>query len=422
MEERLSLILTDLPWDSISLSFGEFFGEEPEAFIAAVELAYDVMQELAPGVRVTTVIHVGGDQRVEFDDRQLIYYFLATYADRPIMHDVHTVMFYSLDDDAGGAYHHEDFGEHGDLLLDHLGDGDDYGFFPETAYWVAFDNPVPQFLPLYVRARHRDLQAITGVVTLPSHTLFESGWEWGYWLNDLLSLRYGYTLPASWGDGVAMQLAPIDPDGRLADAVTALGDLQHSALVDQRLAAWLAGRDSVIEFGETVGIRSQPYRIPAADLVVLPQPDRDALRAGTLADLAALAAASGALAQDVRSAGADSPFTDELRDGFDVNAARAAFAASWLQALLDFADGLDPAPALFDADAFLASAETVIRRRHAALHDPDGDLLIAPFDNPTIYDFGYLTRADELCYWRRERILAGRAVGETTEIAPGCAF
>src|SRR6185503_18193487 len=101
-----------------------------------------------------------------------------------IVPQVHTVMYYDLFEDAGGAYHHQDFAEHRAFLFDRLRTGLPVTYKPETAYWVAFDNSVPMYLPLYVRSRWLDLDRIhaqaaaAGHADLAEHVLFSSGWEW----------------------------------------------------------------------------------------------------------------------------------------------------------------------------------------------------------------------------------------------------
>ncbi len=149
MRERLAVI-GDVGFDVLNLSFGEFFGAEPAAFIDAAERSYDAMQEVAGPVEVPTVIHVGNfdDLRVEWDGRDLLYYFLAAETDRDLKPWIHTVMYYNLFEDAGGAYLHDEFDEHRDFLLDALSAGEPVGYFPETAYWVAFDINVPTYLPV----------------------------------------------------------------------------------------------------------------------------------------------------------------------------------------------------------------------------------------------------------------------------------
>ena len=62
---------------------------------------------------------------------------------------------------------------------------------------VNVDIDVPLFLPLYGQRRLRDLQNIAirekqSGVRIRGQMNFDSGWEWGYWLNDVITAR------ASW--------------------------------------------------------------------------------------------------------------------------------------------------------------------------------------------------------------------------------
>ena len=56
---------------------------------------------------LTTLIHVGDsdDQKVVYADQEMIYYFLAQFADPEIVPWVHTVMFGNLQREMQGAYH-----------------------------------------------------------------------------------------------------------------------------------------------------------------------------------------------------------------------------------------------------------------------------------------------------------------------------
>lgn len=67
-------------------------------------------------------------------------------------------------------------------------------YYPETSYWVNFDIQVPLFLPLYALNRLRDLRLIgyreeKEKVAINGQYIFDSGWEWGYWLQDVVSAR-----------------------------------------------------------------------------------------------------------------------------------------------------------------------------------------------------------------------------------------
>ena len=52
--------------------------------------------------------------------------------------------------------------------------------------------------------------------------------------------------------------------------------------------------------------------------------------------------------------------------------------------------------------------------------DPNGERLFVEGANSTIYQFGYLHRASDLCYWQREYIQAINAITGTNDAPPGC--
>ncbi|MFZ5479428.1 MAG: hypothetical protein ACOZNI_21870, partial [Myxococcota bacterium] len=383
MEPRLDTV--DVGFDLWNLSFGEFSGTDPESFITSANTAYDALS--ARGGEVAATIHVGNyeDLRVEWEGEEMLYYFLVQFADPGITPWVHSVMFYDLYEDAGQAYHHDEFDEHRAFLEERVASGEPHGYFPETAYWVAFDNSVPQYDPLYVRSRWVDLDGLREVGTLQQHVLFSSGWEWGYWQNDVGALRMSYDRDLGWEDAFRGMFA----DDDVADAVIALTEVQHRWLLEGRLAAYVAGRDDFIDLGDALDIHSQPDRLEFDEVTA----DDQAL----VDDLAALAADTRGVLDTLPSGDA---WVDEVRDGVEVDALRAEFAAAAWGAAVAKARG--EAASASDAAAILEDARAVVTRRHAALHDPQGERLITHGDNATLYDYGYLLRADELCFWERE--------------------
>jgi hypothetical protein len=419
---RLPLI-TSPRFDAYDISFGEFFGAEPADFVAALDQTVAAFGGHAPGSEIHGLVHVGDDQRVSYMGEDLIYYFLVKFADPSIIPDVHTVMFYDLYEDGGGAYHHDDFAEHRAYIVERMAAGQPVVYLPETAYWVAFDVSVPIYLPLYVRNRWLDLDGLSREAgVLDGHILFSTGWEWGYWLNDYTALRASYELPADWRDLIA------DAFGTdLAPAVPVVADLveaQREALLDGRLVAYLAGRDSVIDIGRELDVISQPDRITFDDL------DGDpALQAAFAADqMPRLDAHADAMAAiESRAADLDiaGPWADELRDGIAVTAARARFASSVYRAALDHLAG-DAAAARSHRDraaGLLDRATSIVARRHAALHGSRPHQLVEyPSPNHTFYGYGYLAMADSLCYWRRELVQIDRLLDIADDQLPDCFF
>ncbi|MEZ4364843.1 MAG: hypothetical protein R2939_00985 [Kofleriaceae bacterium] len=426
LEARLPLITDGLPFDVYDLSFGEFFNSDPERFIASVDAWAAAMRTHAPAAELHGFVHVGADQRVTYANEDLIYYMLLKFADPSIIADVHTVMFYDLYEDAGGAYHHDDFEEHRQYLLDEMRAGRVGSYVPETAYWVAFDVSVPLYLPLYVRNRWLDLDGLAadaaaeGLAPLHTHILFSTGWEWGYWLHDYAALRASYELPPAFEDGIVHAFGD-DLGPAAAAEVAELARAQAATLGDARLVAYLAGRDLAIDAGDMVDIVSQPDRVGFAELA---DPSlRAAFVADVLPGLTAMADDLGARADRIAALGLpDTRWGRELVDGFAITALRARFAAAAYRAAVAHAEG-DAAGAgasLDAARALIVEGAAIVARRHRDLHTSRPARILDRGPNATLYQYGYLRHADILCYWEREAVELERMLGRTTAAAPGC--
>ena len=393
--------VTGLDFDLFNLSFGEFFSTDPETFIADINLAYAVMKEQAPSAEMTTVLHVGDDLRVDYNGENWIYYNLAQFADPEITPWVHTVMYYNLYDDAGGAYHHDTFGEHRAILEDRLEQSEPVGYFPESAYWVAFDVSVPQYNPVYIRSRWTDMNQLP---TLDDHVLFSSGWEWGYWQNDVATLRMNWKTPDTYRAVLEEMFAPFAASG-VVDVLEAVTEAQHDTLINERLAPWLAGQDSAMEAGAGAGVIAQPLRTP---FDALSESERDLI---AQLDSLAIVYQSQLSQLDV----GDNPWLQEIEDGLWVNAQRAAFMSALIRAVID-----EDVTALSDAEAAYAAAAQRVTRRHERMWTKAPETMVTYGFNNTLYEFGYLTRADELCYWERERRQVLEVLGQESLPIPGC--
>lgn len=110
---------------------------------------------------------------------------------------------------------------------------------------VNVDVDVPLLLPLYAERRLHDLQLLaeredlTGV-QLSGVLNFDSGWEWGYWLNDVLMASASWD-PRAFGVGSSAYRASLehvfrhlDPPAirrRLVDWLVRLTQHQHELLL-----------------------------------------------------------------------------------------------------------------------------------------------------------------------------------------------
>lgn len=406
MRRRLHLLLDGTGFDHVSLSFGEFFGADPALFIQRIDEAYAAIHEVAPDATVSGTIHLGDQPslKVTYMGETLLYYFLVKYARPELTPWIHTVMFYDLYENAGGAYFHQDFRDHRAFIEGRLAAGTPVGYHPESAYWVAFDNSVPLYLPLYMRSRWVDLKGLAAAGRLRDHVLFSTGWEWGYWQTDAATLRMTYRLPESWAGPVRDFFA-----ADVADLIERFGEAQHDGLMVKRLAPYLAGRDQLIDAGRQLGIVSQPDRVLFEDIAATPD-----FRARVLEPLKAFADALTALDSE-RAWPVDDPFLAELADGFEITARRARFAFDVNKAAAD----LDAA-AITSAEAELAAAKAITSRRRKGMHDPDVKPILRATPNATFYQYGYLREADTLCFWERELAQVRRLVLHTQDVVPGC--
>jgi hypothetical protein len=420
---RLPLITDGLPFDAYAVSFGEFFGAEPQKFIDSINETARQFKMLAPNAEVHGFVHVGALERVMYMGQELLYYFLLKYADPSIIPDIHTVMYYNLYDDAGGAYHHEDFAEHRQYLVDRMCAGQPAAYVPESGYWVAFDNSVPTYNPLYVYSRWRDLDLLPkeGCGPLDNHILFTTGWEWGYWLHDVATLRASYEVTPSPYELIEHAYAP-DLGSETARLIEALMNVQKHSLMEQRLAGYLASRDASIDAGYKFDppIVSQPRRI-GFDEVIAAGFDIDMFTANVMVPLEQYAQKLDELNEKMEGLSLpESRWSRELRDGFEITLLRTQYIHALYTTIIAHARGTSTAESAARAQELYERAQPVIKRRHADLHDKHDRRLLDRTPNYGLYQYGYLYHADVMCYWRREMIEVRTILGTNTEILPHC--
>lgn len=421
--QRMPMVTKDLPFDTYDLSFGEFFGADPQKFIDSVNEFARQLKLDAPQAEMHALVHVGATQRVDYMGQNILYYFLVKYVDPFVIPDIHTVMYFNLYDDAGGAYQHSDFSEHRQYLLDRMCAGLPAAYHPEDAYWVAFDNSVPTYMPVYVYSRWRDLDGLAkaGCGHLDNQLLFTTGWEWGYWLNDVTAMRAAYELKPYYN----LIADAFGPDlGSATQRITSLADEQKRALIDQHLAGYMASRDVIIDAGDKFDppIISQPRRVLFEE-VMAPGFDTDAFQANVLAPLASHANDLADAEQDIDALDlADSRWSRELRDGIAIDRVRAEFILALYRAVVAKTQGVSGQTQFDRAQALLDDARKIVDARHADLHDTHGRRLVDRTPNLTQYQYGYLYNADTLCYWHRELLQVGAILGSTTTDPPGCLF
>lgn len=194
-----------------------------------------------------------------------------------------------------------------------------------------------------------------------------------------------------------------------------LGDAQHRALIIERLAAYAASRDQIIDAGDALGIFSQPDRPEFSEILTMTQTQKDEFRTRVVAKLKVQADELAVLSNEAEALSSDDPVLAALKEGIQVTAARMAFVHALFAGAVD-----NDASKLEAAEPFLTKAKDLVARRRRALWDPEPKTILRNTVNPTFYQYGYLREGDTLCFWERERAQARNAVLGSGLFVPGC--
>lgn len=424
-----------MPFDLVELALGEFLSADPQGLIDWLNHATAHIHDNHPGVEVSVVNHVGNYDSlwVDYQGQETFFYHLPGYADPRLINNVHTVFFFDLYRDWGG-YAHDDFTLHHTFLLDQLGERT-MRYLPESAYWVSADVDVPVFLPTYLYSRWLDIQGLhrdpaqAGLPPVEGHVMFSSGHEWGYWMTDYLAAKMMWEPDAPFERFTAHVTQAFGSCAPAIDeALTALIDLQTELLFDRRLAGYLSGEDLHDDLGHITGFDTTPRRVAFEDVHAMSDGDLAAFEQDVLAGLQALVEGMAPIEEAFTRACAQPDDTlaswcAELVDGTEVTRLRAAQMAALYRAVIAARAGQSAQSHLDAARAHLERARTVVERR-SQHYRYDRDRLVTEYDNPTIYDYGYLHQAQELCYWERAQmqaeLLVEEGVAANVAVLPSC--
>ncbi|KAL6077698.1 60S ribosomal protein L11 [Balamuthia mandrillaris] len=389
-----------------------------------------------------------GQTCAEFKDpitgKPLNFNFLPYFADARLGVLPHTVQFYNFTQPAP-TYGNRNFKGMLQFLEENLGKRP-VVYHGETAYWVNFDIDVPLFLPLFAQSRVEDLRAIA---TLENHLHnnnehhkekkgrrmegqmnFNSGWEWGYWLNDVVTLRGAWNplveeqstsrgavkqllqpLRNAFGEVIGEELVEVLLDVMEVEAHLLVegsvdgGKTRPSSVEKRNGQAYLQGWDTwsdltslvssnVVTQPNKLGLQSalNPWSNPSYNKEIAPLLEAMALNFTALANrLDGLSASVPSSVQDL---------FDELRDSIQITASRAVqiyslynYAASWYKF-----DAAYRQAQLQTAQQAITKATAIVRSREAAYRVPV-QRIAAWRKNPTVYHYGYLWTVHSLQYF-----------------------
>lgn len=150
--------------------------------------------------RVWVKIHVSQEQKCSdihsADGKPLNFNFLPSIAHPNVGLMIHTVQLPSMNQKSG-SYGCDNFKFMFDFMFEEKNRNRSKLWYPETSYWVNYDIDVPLFLPAYGMTRLRDMRNIMREELklsskIDGQIMFESGWEWGYWLGNVIAARVAW--------------------------------------------------------------------------------------------------------------------------------------------------------------------------------------------------------------------------------------
>lgn len=322
----------------------------------------------------------------------------------------HTVMFYTAFEEQAPVYGNENLQHMLDLLLREQQVRETW-YYPESAYWITFDNSVPIFLPSYLSARLADIMLMDSL-DVSGHLTFSSGWEWGYWLIDWSIARWSWEHEIN---GEVLQPQPTEFVQHLAnlafqsfmDEVLALHDQK---LKEENLIAYLVAQTVTDEM-------PGPF-----DLVLHPRPHFPygyLMNDASKEECRQVEAVIDSLEDfhetyfEMRSR-FDLEHTNQIKSellrGLDIVALRALHRAYTLSAILAYRYEKLDSPGQMSVEDWLLKAKQV-RLEARDLVDAQEQIYRYPPEeiarrrwSHTAYHFGYLYPAHDLHFWNREEM------------------
>ena len=329
--------------------------------------------------------------------------------------EAHTVMCYDMTEPNAPVYQNKNQRHQFEFLLKEMKERETW-YYPESAYWVTFDNSIPMLLLPYLSARLKDIDTCVAY-GVPGHLTFSSGWEWGYWLIDWSIARWSWQYSYN---GFPQKREPTMYTRDLTtwqneSRIHAAMELQQHYLKDSSLMQWMTAMTITDEIGIKALNKEYEPR-PQWSYKYLENKANDsvisAVRKEVLPKLKAFAERTFAVVD--RFPPDQDSIKDEMVDGIMITGFRALHRYYTLRYILDRRVAkLNHLS--FDGDSLLYRAERIrtqqaqqmVNDRQKHYRYPLESIAGEHWDH-TAYHFGYLYQARSLHFWKREEEQARR--------------
>lgn len=360
-------------------------------------------------------VHAPSELKAE--DGETPFFHLPKMADEQVGMFVHTTMFYDLEHPAP-VYNNDDFAHQAVLIAEQAGKRP-LAYFPETAWWLGFDNSLPLFLPVTGFSRAHDVEKVLpelmGDVAMDGHVTFTTGIEWNYWMFDHFVARL------AWDDGPTWREYASDVSmmyGTAAPAVEqALVDVTNRQVEDfygdnPLIFFYLAGESANDEIGAVGGLVGRPVKVAYWDVYNADDATYSTWLEGDYAQVEDMAAFYRDVADTLDSADPGADTIDagladrflELNTSIKILALRAEHSKLLYGAVISARDHDEGA-----AYADLSSAKAISNTVKELVAKVEQDVYRYPLellarekpDTLTAYPFGYLYETSTAHFWTR---------------------
>ncbi len=264
--ESLDLIMA-AGFDYIGFQIGtsEFTMPEEGSVVRWLNFAAAHLARHHPAVRPYTWVHITCDLHLEDGSN---FFHQSLQADTGMGALVHTTMFYTLYDPAP-VYGCQNF-RHQIEYMEEANGQREMLFFPETAWWLGFDNTVPLLMPITGLSRERDIRRVLSDHDVRGHVTFTTGREWTYWQYDHYLTRSTWDGGLSWRE-YAQQIAPLygSHGGAVATVLGAWADLQAEHIYDTNpeIYFYLSGELPQDEAGVRAGVVARQPKLALSSVL-----------------------------------------------------------------------------------------------------------------------------------------------------------
>lgn len=420
IERRLHSLCRDVKWDVINLEFSSTeFSSGNAAQRQALQLHIGKLLRDKYKIKLMGRKHVVKSDNMRAGKHQLPPLTgedAQTDKHRGVL--IHTVMFYSLFDSLAPVYENKNFEHLRTLMMQEKSQRETW-YYPESAYWITFDNSIPLLLLPYLSARLQDIEKCDSL-GIKGHATFSSGWEWGYWLTDWSIARWSWRHNVN---GTIQEPYPCQFVGDLFKRENIVNlfsqalDLQQEYFKKRELIRFLAPASVTDELPHPLNMEFQPrpkhtthwlrFKANAQDLTDLRLQAIEPLRQYAQkndAIVKALEDESRFLSKPLQE------LLDELIRALKVNSLRARHRSYTLEYLTSKRNARLVRAKEREGDLMLYTKAQKLRlealnivKLQEFIYRYPTDYIARPFSSGhTAYDFGYLYTTSELQLWQRE--------------------